>query len=77
MSSHSNEGSADGNTNHRTSLSRGEFQTGIYGPPQFTEADVLACMTEAEKEDEGRNIFCVELENLARITPFIDHDLSL
>ena len=62
MSSHSNEGSADGNTNHRTSLSRGEFQTGIYGPPQFTEADVLACMTEAEKEDEGRNIFCVEMK---------------
>ena len=58
MSSHSNEGSADGSSNRLTSRSRGEFYTGIYGPPQFTEADVLACMSEVEKEEEGkRDIF--------------------
>ena len=54
MSSHSNEGSADGSSNRLTSRSRGEFYTGIYGPPQFTEADVLACMSEVEKEEEGK-----------------------
>ena len=54
MSSHSNEGSADGSSSRITSLNRGEFQAGIYGPPQFTEADVLACMSEAEKEEEGK-----------------------
>ena len=56
MSSHSNEGSADGSSSRIMSLNRGEFQTGIYGPPQFTEADILACMSEAEKEEEGKEI---------------------
>ena len=56
MSSHSNEGSANGGSTHLTSLNRGEFQKGIYGSPQFTEADVLACMSEVEKEVEGKNI---------------------
>ena len=52
MSSHSNEGSADCGSTRLTSMNRGEFQKGLYGSPQFTEADVLACMSEIEK-DEG------------------------
>ena len=58
MSSHSNEGSGDGSTNR---ISRGEFQKGIYGPPQFTEADVLACLSEAEREEQGRMFLIVIL----------------
>lgn len=53
MSSHSNEGSADCGSTRLTSMNRGEFQKGLYGSPQFTEADVLACMSEIEK-DEGK-----------------------
>ena len=54
MSSHSNEGSAEGSANRITSDNTGDFQAGIYGPPQFTEADVLACMSEVENQDEGK-----------------------
>ena len=55
MSSHSTEGSANGGSAHLTSINRGEFQKGLYGSTQFTEADVLACMSELEKEDAGKN----------------------
>ena len=54
MSSHSNEGSANGGSAHLTSMNRGEFPKGLYGSTQFTEADVLACMSEVEKEDAGK-----------------------
>ena len=55
MSSHSNEGSANGGSAHLTSMNTGEFPKGLYGSTQFTEADVLACMSEVEKEDAGKN----------------------
>ena len=55
MSSHSTEGSANGGSAPLTSMNRGEFQKGLYGSTQFTEADVLACMSELEKEDAGKN----------------------
>ena len=54
MSSNSNEGSANGGSAHLTSMNRGQFQKDIYGSSQFTEADVLACMSEVEKEDAGK-----------------------
>ena len=50
------EGSADGSATHITSSHAGELQVAIYGPPQFTEADVLSCMSEVEIQTEGSEI---------------------
>ena len=50
------EGSADGSATHIPSSHAGELQVAIYGPPQFTEADVLACMGEVEIQAEGDEI---------------------
>ena len=45
--------SAIGNKTSSSESSR-DLQLHVYGPPQFTEADVLACMNTLEHETEGQ-----------------------
>lgn len=52
----------DGNNNKNnisgnlsSSESSRDLQLHVYGPPQFTEADVLACMNELEEEDSKKS----------------------
>ena len=51
-------------SNLSSSESSRDLQLHVYGPPQFTEADVLACMNEdqdesdEDKKSENGKVFC-------------------
>ena len=80
------EGDNGNKTNNSGNLSSSEssrdLQLHVYGPPQFTEADVLACMNALEHEDDedmeepDKKSEAVSAETLTQEQPTIKREMD-